>query len=179
MRTRRGEVQKPRDKRRENVTAAAYLTRLRCFRCHVFDSPPPPIRSEQNKDRLINLRVDANVAKSSQTPTKVNGVPRSEKREGEKRRRDGGGEKIWGSNASLMRLLVVSAVGAWHRRGAVSQPTKNLQCLPHFSSPVLSEDPTHTHGEHTATHSRRTHIVHGKSTMLVLTKNRSVVSKKK
>lgn len=158
MCTRRGEVQKTRDKRRKNVNTAVYLTRLRCFRCHVFDSPPPPIRSEQNKDRLINLRVDVNVAKSSQTPTKVNGVPRSEKREGEKRRRDGGGEKIWGSNASLMRLLVVSAVGAWHRRGAVSQPTKNLQCLPHFSSPVLSENPTHTHGN-TQRHTRAAHIL--------------------
>lgn len=87
-------------------------------------STPLPIRSEWNKDRLINSRVDVDVAKSSQTPTKVNAVPQSEKREGEKGRRDGGGEKIWGSNASLMRLLVVSAVGAWHRHSAVSQPTK-------------------------------------------------------
>lgn len=94
----------------------------------VFQVPcfllPPPIRSEWNKDRLINSRVDVDVAKSSQTPTKVNAVPQSEKREGEKGRRDGGGEKIWGSNASLMRLLVVSAVGAWHQHSAVSQPTK-------------------------------------------------------
>lgn len=159
MCTRRGEVQKRRDKRRKNVNTAVYLTHLRCFRCHVFHSPlPPPVRSEQNKDRLINLRVDVNVAKSSQTPTKVNGAPQSEKRDGEKRRRDGGGEKIWGSNASLMRLLVVSAVGAWHRRGAVSQPTKNLQCLPHFSSPVLSEDPTHTHGN-TQRHAGAAHVL--------------------
>ena len=57
----------------------------------MFSTPPPPIRSERNKDRLINSRMGANVAKSSQTPTKVNAVPRSEKREGEKRRRNGGG----------------------------------------------------------------------------------------
>ena len=62
----------------------------------MFFTPPPPIRSERNKDRLINSRMGVNVAKSSQTPTKVNAVPRSEKREGEKRRRDGGGREDLG-----------------------------------------------------------------------------------
>ncbi len=85
-----------------------------------------------------------NLAKSNQTPTKVNAVPRSEQREGEKRRRDGGGEKIWASNASLMRLLVVSAVGAWHRHDAVSQPTKICSAC-RISAALFCLRPTHTH----------------------------------
>lgn len=109
----------------------------------MLSTPPSPVRSERNKDRLINSRMEANVAKSSQTPTKVNVVPRSEKREGEKRRRDGGGEKISGFNASLMRLLVVSAVGAWHWLDAVSQPTKICSAC-RISAALFCLRPTHT-----------------------------------
>lgn len=126
----------------------------------MFSTPPPlpspSIPSDHSEIKtLINSRMGVNVAKSSQTPTKVNAVPRSEKREGEKRRRDGGGEKIWGSNASLMRLLVVSAVGAWHRHGAVSQPTKICSAC-RISAALFCLRPTHTH-YHTATHS---HCIH-------------------
>lgn len=120
--------------------------------CFLLPPPPtpPPIRSQRNKDRLINSRTGVNVAKSSQTPTKVNAVPQSEKR-GEKRRRDGGGEKIWGSNASLMRLLVVSAVGAWHRHGAVSQPTKICSAC-RISAALFCLRPTHTEKHTLAPH---------------------------
>lgn len=144
-----GDVQ-IREKEREHVNAAVYLHLLRCFRCHVFYSPLPSIRSQRNKDGLINSRMGANVAKLSQTPTKVNAMPQSKKK-AEKRRRDGGGEKIWGSNASLMRLLVVSAVGAWHWHAVVSQPTKicSACCI---SAALFCLRPTHTRTKHTVTH---------------------------
>lgn len=129
--------------------------------------PPPtppchlPIRSQRNKDRLIKSRMDVNVAKSSQTPTKVNAVPRSEKRKGEKRKRDGrgrGGRRFGAPNASLMRLLVVSAVGAWHGLGAVSQPTKICSAC-RISAALFCLRPTHTdtHIDKKATHSHHVH----------------------
>lgn len=54
----------------------------------------------------------------------------------------GGGEEIWGSNASLMRLLVVSAVGAWHWHGVVSQPTKICSAC-RISAALFCLRPTH------------------------------------
>jgi len=113
--------------------------------------------------------MDVNVAKSSQTPTKVNVVPRSEKREGEKRRRDGGGEKIWGSNASLMRLLVVSAVGAWHWLGAVSQPTKICSAC-RISAALFCLRPTHSHTHTQKNTQRRTHTTYTQSVAFFFTK---------
>lgn len=58
---------------------------------------------------------------------------------------------IWGSNASLMRLLVVSAVGAWHRHGVVSQPTKICSAC-RISAALFCLSPTRTH-----THIEKTH----------------------
>lgn len=60
--------------------------------------PPPPSPSDQCEIKtLINSRKGANVAKSSQTPTKADVVPRRGGKGKEKRERgDGGGEDLGG-----------------------------------------------------------------------------------
>lgn len=148
----------------------------RCFRCHVIPpiTAPPPVRSERNKDRLI-ISAYADAAKWSRTPpTKVKRRRASERGDGGGKRGGGGGAwgrgrrrglggrgKIWGSNASLMRLLVVSAVGVWHRRRRC-QPANKKSAVPaafrppppsppnlppHSPLPLFVWDPTREHEE--------------------------------
>lgn len=107
-------------------------------------TPPPPSKvfqvpcylSDLSKIQTDSSFLRTNTAKWSRTLNQSKASP-SERRGW----RGGGG--IWGSNASLMRLLVVSAVGVWHRCRRC-QPANKKSAVPAAFHPPLPPPPTHT-----------------------------------
>lgn len=135
------------DVRRKQITSSP------CFQKHYFILvalfSAPQIRWKWRQiDKFTGVRtrqVESDLDQSKRRATKREKRRKKKKKKkegcvGRRVRREGG----LGSNASLMRLLVVSAVGAWHRRSIVSTPAKIC------SGCRIQPEPTHR--KHTVTH---------------------------